>query len=189
MGESPKESPTDYTGLLKDKYSLQASPESRAAVRCTKAKTGQKVPEIPQERIQNYINRIKAIVYQPDGSKNERGFALFRQIVLDKFTTASQAERLDYIVLQVRDLGFTHAPTREELYARAEQWGLEIMPAEAGPLIALQQINNPPKNWFSIGMKPITGLGGGPSVFDVVPRGVGVKLDFYWGGSRSSLES
>lgn len=47
-------------------------------------------------------------------------------------------ELVTLVRLKVKDLGFTKNPTIDELYERAEEFGLELCPAETGPHLRLK---------------------------------------------------
>jgi hypothetical protein len=93
-----------------------------------------------------------------------------------KFTTQSQVETVDIITLQVKDLGFTSAPITQELFARAEELGLELAPAETAAYLALQLADNPPSHKFSLAIEPTTVPDGFQEVFNFVPDRDGVRL-------------
>ncbi len=89
------------------------------------------------------------------------------------------AKTVDVIRLKVRDFGFTNYPTTTELFAKAEEFGLELCPAEVGPQYRLQQTDQPMNDWFYIGMKPLV-ASGDPSVFTLGRYGDGLWLDISW---------
>jgi hypothetical protein len=81
------------------------------------------------------------------------------------FTTAKNPEQANLIRLTVADLGFDHDPTTDEIYAKAEELGLELCPAEVGPHLRLNYKDQPLDEWLRIAMKQITDPGGNPLVF------------------------
>lgn len=83
------------------------------------------------------------------------------------FTTLPKAEKIDTVRLKVGDLGFTDYPTTDELFKRAETFGLELCPAEVGPHLRLKDINQPLNEWYYVAMKQITDSGGYPDVFEL----------------------
>ncbi|MEX2027971.1 MAG: hypothetical protein WD988_00535 [Candidatus Curtissbacteria bacterium] len=48
--------------LLKKKYNLHASPAVKAAANRTLGRTGEKMPQDPLARIQNYLDRLDKII-------------------------------------------------------------------------------------------------------------------------------
>lgn len=106
----------------------------------------------------------------------------YAQSMLDSrdFKTLSKPEQRKLVRLQVKDLGFTNYPTTTELYAKAEQLGLELCQPEVGPQYRLNYKNQPLGEWVYVGMKPIAGSGGRPGVFDVGHGEGGLWLDYRW---------
>ncbi|MDO8452054.1 MAG: hypothetical protein Q7S76_04270 [bacterium] len=89
------------------------------------------------------------------------------------------------------NFGLTHSPTTEELYTYAEQFGLDRLPAEAGPHARLQDRNQHTGDWYYIAMNPISYRGGDdPGVFGVGRGEDGLWLAGRWAGpaSRWSLD-
>ena len=64
--------------LLKKKYDLHKSPEVEKAARRTEARTGEKVPQDPLARIQNYLNRFHEILDQGDPERREHALDLIK---------------------------------------------------------------------------------------------------------------
>lgn len=83
------------------------------------------------------------------------------------FTTLPNTENIYLVRLKVRDLGFTSSATTEQIYNRAEEFGLELCPAEVGPYLRLKDLNQPPGDWYWIGMKQIADRGGRSGVFSL----------------------
>lgn len=92
------------------------------------------------------------------------------------FTVASEETTIDLVKVTARDLGFTQNVTRREIYAKAIEMGLEILPAEVGPALRLAYQDQPMGEWILIGMEPITGSHRGPEMFGVKHREDGLWL-------------
>lgn len=71
--------------FLKRKYDLHNAPEVRAAAKRTEKRSGEKVPQNPADRIQNYLNRFKEIIERKEPAKQERGIEALKHILHDKF--------------------------------------------------------------------------------------------------------
>lgn len=71
--------------FLKQKYNLHNTPEVESAARRTEARTDEKMPQDPNERIQNYLDRFKKIIDREDSDKRERGMEALKKILHDKF--------------------------------------------------------------------------------------------------------
>ena len=72
-------------GFLKEKYNLHNTSEVDSAAERTEVRTGEKVPQDPTERIQNYLDRFKEIIDRKDTGKRERGMEALKQVLHDKF--------------------------------------------------------------------------------------------------------
>lgn len=94
-------------------------------------------------------------------------------------------ETINLVKLKVRDLGFTNNPTTDELYAKAEELGLELCPAETGPHLRLKykkvfKREQPMNEYLYTAMKQITDSDGYLSIFHVNRDDGGVWLGFSW---------
>lgn len=96
------------------------------------------------------------------------------------FTTSKKSEQIDLIRLTVEDLGFLNGATTQEIYEKAQELGLELCPAETGPNIRLNYLDQPLGEWFRIAMKQITDVDGNPNVFDLCRADDGLWLDVSW---------
>ena len=96
------------------------------------------------------------------------------------FTTLQNPETIDTVRLKVSDLGFTDYPTTDELFKRAQFFGLELCPAETGPHLRLKDANQPLNEWYYIAMKPIPDSDGDPDVFKLGHIEAGLWLDDDW---------
>jgi hypothetical protein len=109
-----------------------------------------------------------------------------------KLTTLTKKENIHLVRLRVRDLGFTGRPTTTKLFRRAKEYGLELCPAETGPVSRLSHPDQPMNDELSVGMDPITDSDGNPSVFHVMHGDNGLWLygnsaspDYKWDLDRS----
>jgi hypothetical protein len=89
------------------------------------------------------------------------------------FTILPSRERIDLVCLTVAQLGFPHGATTDEIYARREEWGLDLCPTETGPALRLATSN---PDFMIIGMKQITNDDGYPKVFLLGKSGRGLWL-------------
>jgi hypothetical protein len=81
------------------------------------------------------------------------------------------------VVLAVSDLGFEEeGPSLAEIYARARELGFELCPAEVGPQLRLQYLNQPLGEFLHIAMAPIAIFGGESADFTVANGGAGLIL-------------
>ncbi len=108
------------------------------------------------------------------------------------FTTSKKLEQLNLARITVKSLGFPNGATTDEIYKKAEELGLELCPAEVGPQLRLQYLDQPNGEYIFIGMKQISDSVGYPSVFNVLRYddgrleldGRSAKPDDRWGGGR-----
>lgn len=83
------------------------------------------------------------------------------------FTAASNKIELDLVVVSVAELGFKNGATREQIYQRAPELGLELCPAEVGPQLRLQYKNQLVGERLLVAMEPIIDSVGDLRVFVV----------------------
>lgn len=139
----------------------------------------------PEGRIQRMTTTIGGMDKTAlEQTLDERGIQLSNEarfmLKSREFTTLKNPEALDLVRLAVRDLGFPRGATTDEIYARAEELGLELCPAEVGPRLRLEQSDQPLSDWYLVGMKQISGSGGDPHVFSVARLGDGLWLCGDW---------
>lgn len=79
------ENPGFNPDFLKEKYALHNTDEVEAAASRTEIQTGEKVPQDPATRIQNYLERFTGILDREDPAKRERGIEALKHILHDKF--------------------------------------------------------------------------------------------------------
>lgn len=83
------------------------------------------------------------------------------------FTVAAEETEMDLVVTSVAELGFKNGATREQIYARANELGLDLCPAEVGPQLRLQYKDQSNDEWLVIAMEPIADSGGCLRLFHV----------------------
>jgi hypothetical protein len=80
--------------FLKQKYDLHKSQEVESAVQRTQKRTGEKVPQNPEARIQNYLERLEKLVLDPDKKQQRKPFgkdsrpralSLLREMVMNEY--------------------------------------------------------------------------------------------------------
>ena len=67
--------------FLKKKYDLHNAPEVKQQAERTEARSGEKVPQDPSARIQNYLDRFKEITDRKDPAERERGLEALKRIL------------------------------------------------------------------------------------------------------------
>lgn len=87
-------------------------------------------------------------------------------------------QEVDLVVLPLVELGFAvdEDVALEDIYDRAEMLGFELCPAEVGPLLRLQYLDQPDDESLHVAMQPIKTYGGEPTDLTVANGGVGLML-------------
>lgn len=93
-----------------------------------------------------------------------------------QFTVAAEETEADLVIVSVAELGFKKGATREDIYAKAKELGLELCPNEVGPQLRLQYADQANSEWLIIGMEPIAASGGRLGLFRVGRSGNGLWL-------------
>lgn len=94
-----------------------------------------------------------------------------------EFIVATEEIELDLIIVSASELGFKNGATREKIYDRVKELGLELCPVEVGPQLRLQYADQLTGEWLLIGMEPIRDPNSGLVVFLVAHDGVGLWID------------
>jgi len=75
--------------FLKEKYDLHNAPEVEKAAERTERKTGAELPEDPETRIQNYLDRLDNIINSPEQEKHpqrrERNISMLKRALHNNF--------------------------------------------------------------------------------------------------------
>lgn len=79
------ETPEASDLLLKNKYDLHKSPEVESAAKRIYGRTGERVPQNPLARIQNYLNRFNEITDREDPTKREHGIDAIKRLLYSKY--------------------------------------------------------------------------------------------------------
>jgi hypothetical protein len=71
------------------------------------------------------------------------------------------------VIASVGDLGMDAGARYQEICRRAEDLGLTLCPAEVGPLLRLQYVDQPPEEWLLVAMPATIDRSGQSSIFVV----------------------
>jgi hypothetical protein len=128
-------------------------------------------------------------------ANGETNISSYAQDMLDKMYQseefkkfAQNPENIQTVRLKVGDLGFASNPTTDQIYAKAQELGLELCPAEVGPYQRLKEIDQPMGDWYRIAMKQITDRDGRSCVFGLEHRGSGLWLYRIWARPTSEWD-
>ena len=93
------------------------------------------------------------------------------------FQVSTQRADLELVVLSARNLGIkTETARLADIYARARMFGFRLAPAEIGPQLRLQYLDQPVGEVLHIGMEPLTTRRGQPVIFVVANGAEGLML-------------
>ena len=97
----------------------------------------------------------------------QRMGASSRAVEILKTLTVSPAKApLDLVVVSVGELGLKDHAKFADIVARARSRGLDLCPAETGPLLRLQHTNQAEDDTLRVAMEPVmTGANRAPTVF------------------------
>ncbi len=85
------------------------------------------------------------------------------------FTVSKTETEVDIVIVSNADLGFEKGASHSTTCARAEEFGLELCPAEVGPALRLASYTGLLRGkWVIVAMNPITDSKGDYCVFDMV---------------------
>ncbi len=91
---------------------------------------------------------------------------------------------VNLVIASVAELGFKNGATCLDIYNRAKKLGLELCPAEVGPQLRLQYVDQPLNEWLIIAIEPISDSDGGLRVFGVDRSDDGLWLSSHDGSPR-----
>ena len=121
-----------------------------------------------------------------DASKVHVGDSADEILGRPAFPFSKAKMELDLVVLTPADLGFDGSTPIADIYRRAEHLGLELCPAETGPQLRLDYVNQPVGEFLHIAMLPIATYDGDPVDLTVGNGGAGLVL--LGGVGRSDLK-
>ncbi len=127
------------------------------------------------------ISDAKTAIQALEGKGNVVGNYAKQMLVNVPFS--GEQKQFDLVSFSVKALGFPGGATRAEIYQKAQELGLELCPAEVGPHLRLQYVDQPNDDYLVIGMEPVAGGDGSPGLFSVFRGGSGPWLGS--GGGRA----
>lgn len=87
--------------------------------------------------------------------------------ILNRTPLNKSEQSLDLMALSVKELGFPDGAQLQDIYKAANSQGLGFCPAEVGPQLCLQYLDQPEGEWLMIAMEAIKDSDGNPSLFNV----------------------
>jgi len=147
--------------FLKQKYNLHNSEEVEVAAKRTEQKTGEKVSQNPDDRIQNYLDRLERLVLNPDKEQpkktlnNEsrpRALALLREMVMNKYVRPNKEKMAEGAARveerAAREMGIEAHYGEAELEQRGEIAVVDLEKSLDNWIMYLSDQNEPYPTWF-----------------------------------------
>ena len=99
----------------------------------------------------------------------DKGFKLYgyAEDFLQKISFSKEKKEYNLVSFSVKGLGFSSGATTKQIYDKAEELGLELCPAEVGPLLRLNYLDQPNGEYLRIAMKTIEASDGDAHLFAV----------------------
>lgn len=112
---------------------------------------------------------------QAEAKLKEKGIHItdWGKDILQKTEFSKEQKTYELVRFTVAQLGFPSGATIDEIYARANELGLDLCHAEVGPHLRLAYLGG---EWMAIAMKQLPGRHGGPDVFHLDAGGAGLGL-------------
>ncbi len=147
--------------FLKEKYGLHKSPEVERAAERTEQRTGEKVPQNPDARIQNYLDRLERLALDPEKKQERKMFgdeprpralSLLREMVMNKYVRlhkekmAEGAARVEERT--AREMGIEAHYGEQELEQRGEIAVEDLEKSLDQWISYLSDANEPYPIWF-----------------------------------------
>lgn len=147
--------------FLKQKYNLHNTPEVAVAAKRTEKRTGEKIPQDPGTKIQNYLDRLEKLVLDPDKKQQRKPFgkdsrpralSLLRDMVMDEYVRPNK-EKMAAGAAAVeeraaRNLGMDVRYGEEELEQRGEIAVTDLEKSLDNWISYLSDANEPYPTWF-----------------------------------------
>jgi len=147
--------------FLKQKYNLHNSEEVEVAALRTKQKTGEKIPQNPDDRIQNYLDRLERLTLDPEKEQSKktlnnesrpRALALLREMVMNKYVRPNKEKMAEGAARveerAARERGIEAHYGEAELEQRGEIAVADLEKSLDNWIMYLSDQNEPYPTWF-----------------------------------------
>jgi len=147
--------------FLKQKYNLHNSEEVAVAALRTEQKTGEKVPQNPDDQIQNYLDRLERLALDPDKEQSKktlnnesrpRALALLREMVMNKYVRPNKEKMAEGAARveerAARERGIEAHYGEAELEQRGEIAVADLEKSLDNWIMYLSDQNEPYPTWF-----------------------------------------
>lgn len=147
--------------FLKQRYNLHNSEEVEVAALRTEQKTGEKVPQNPDDQIQNYLDRLERLALDPDKEQSKktlnnesrpRALALLREMVMNKYVRPNKEKMAEGAARveerAARERGIEAHYGEAELEQRGEIAVADLEKSLDNWIMYLSDQNEPYPIWF-----------------------------------------
>ncbi|MBU2037177.1 hypothetical protein KJ866_03220 [Patescibacteria group bacterium] len=147
--------------FLKQKYDLHNAPEVAAASKRAEIKTGEKVPQNPEARIQNYLDRLERLALDPEKKQprkmfgaepRPRALSLLREMVMNKYVRPNKEKMAEGAARveerAAREMGMEINYGEQELAQRGEIAVTDLEKSLDNWIAYLSDMNEPYPTWF-----------------------------------------
>lgn len=87
--------------FLSKKYNnLHTSPEVASAAQRTEKQTGEKVPQSPEKKIQNYLDRFSEVLNREDPEERQQGIAALKKVLHKELIIKDENINYEYLIKQ-----------------------------------------------------------------------------------------
>ncbi|MGB7957627.1 MAG: hypothetical protein WCF77_02180 [Minisyncoccia bacterium] len=148
-------------GFLKEKYGLHNAPEVENAAERTETRTGKKVPQNPDVRIQTYLDRLERLALDPEKKQERKMFrdeprpralSLLREMVMNKYVRPNKEKMAEGAARveerAAREMGIEAHYGEEELEQRGEIAVADLEKSLDSWILYLSDANEPYPIWF-----------------------------------------
>ncbi|MEK7506301.1 MAG: hypothetical protein AAB572_01720 [Patescibacteria group bacterium] len=147
--------------FLKDKYNLHNAPEVEKAAERTEERTGEKVPQNPDARIENYLDRLERLALDPNKEQERKMFgdeprpralSLLREMVMNKYVRPNKEKMAEGAARveerAAREMGIEAHYGEQELAQRGEIAVADLEKSLDNWISYLSDANEPYPTWF-----------------------------------------
>lgn len=151
----------ENTNFLKQKYNLHNSKEVEVAALRTEQSAGKKVPQNPDDRIQNYLDRLARLALDPDKEQSKkvlnnesrpRALSLLREMVMNKYVRPNKEKMAEGAARveerAAREMGMEVHYGEAELEQRGEIAVADLEKSLDNWIMYLSDQNEPYPTWF-----------------------------------------
>lgn len=147
--------------FLKQKYDLHNAEEVEAAAQRTERQTGERVPQDPETRVQNYLDRLERLALDPNKEQKRKMFgdeprpralSLLREMVMNRYVRPNKEKMAEGAARveerAAREMGVEAHYGEQELEARGEIAVQDLEKSLDNWISYLSDANEPYPTWF-----------------------------------------